>query len=618
MTPSHLARLRPVVSLLCLAVLIALTTPAESVGKPYLLIQHQVYEEHQEVLGKGPSNRSAAAYRKNDEEELFDFIKDYLFKRGGAQKLNSRSSNGRAQFVGVDSGGANGSAASGGAVKDSGQSGQRYKMHIIKFRLVNASHPAIAATRNAQEHHNHKEHHTNGGGESHEEHHTNGGGESHKEHHTNGGGESHEEHHTNGGGESHKEHHTNGGGESRKEHHKNGGGESHEEHHKNGGGESHKEHHTNGGGESHEEHHTNGGGESHNQGYLGNLTLPSRHWIGRYRTSHPTHVTTAHTEPPPALPRRAAAAAAVGNCELPETTKRTTKRTTTITTTTRHTTTTTRRTTTTTTTPKPTTTTKRTTTCAPTTVTAVGCERAPPPPTTRMTTRARRTTTTEAPQVYLHGHPYVVIKLHEVKGTRRVPSKHFSPLPPYLRFLLANGTYPNRNAADTEQLSEYARTPSILAARRLARSERRNEWRRLALKREVAGNLMRVLRTIRELDSMAEQDQQDGQQLEEVQDLQLQPEMPQQQAAYELVAPDTAAEIDQLLRHRDRSQRFRSQDRWAAEYPDELKENRAEEGDLHQFSILLKKALDELSVQPDAKGRTTPKPHKAAAAAVYR
>ncbi|KAL3198081.1 hypothetical protein MRX96_001541 [Rhipicephalus microplus] len=96
---------------------------------------------YEEVLGKSPSNRSAVAYRKNDEEELFDFIKDYLFNRGGAQKLNSRSGNGRAQFVGVDSGGANGSAASGGADKDSGESAQRYKMHIIKFRLVNASHP---------------------------------------------------------------------------------------------------------------------------------------------------------------------------------------------------------------------------------------------------------------------------------------------------------------------------------------------------------------------------------------------------------------------------------------------------------------------------------------------
>ncbi|KAL3249356.1 hypothetical protein MRX96_056051 [Rhipicephalus microplus] len=105
---------------------------------------------YEEVLGKSPSNRSAAAYRKNDEEELFDFIKDYLFNRGGAQKLNSRSGNGRAQFVGVDSGGANGSAASGGADKDSGESAQRYKMHIIKFRLVNASHPAVTVTRNAQ------------------------------------------------------------------------------------------------------------------------------------------------------------------------------------------------------------------------------------------------------------------------------------------------------------------------------------------------------------------------------------------------------------------------------------------------------------------------------------
>lgn len=558
MTPNSLPRLRPAASLLCLAVLVALASPAESRGRPYLLVQHQVYEEHQEVLGKG--NRNATEYRKNDEEELFDFIKDYLFRRGGAKKLNSRNGNGRAQFVGIDSGGAggsaNGSAASGGALeaKESGQSGQRYKMHIIKFRLVNASHPAIAAAvRNAQVMKISKK-----------------------------GDNAPQESLL-------KERQAKGGQD--------------------------------------------------------NSTMLARSWSGRtivgYRTSHPTHVTTARTEQPPAPPRRAAPVAPV-NCELPETTTTTTKRTTT--TTRRRTTTTTKTTTTTTTTAKPTTTTttKRTTTCAPTTVAVVGCEREPPP-----TTKRRTSTTTAAPQVYLHGHPYVVIKLHEVKGTPRPQVNPYPPLPLYLRSLLANGTYPEgvlRTRNISSHLPEYrfwfpgasleesggansgkVSEHQLKGKKKQQQPQQRPRSRRVpayaaetaALKREVAGNLMRVLRTIRELDSMAQHAQQDDQQQEQVQEEQPQPYPVQQQASFELVAPDTAKEIDQFLRRRDTSQGLRSQKKWNTEYQDELKENRAEEGDLHQFSILLKKALDELSVPSDAKTRTTSKPHKAAAAA-YR
>lgn len=545
MAQCSLTRLRPVVSLLCLAVLAALASPVESWNNPYLLVQHQVYEEHQEVLAKDPSKRDAGEQRKDD-EELFDFIKDYLFKRGGAEKLNNRTGNGRAQFVGVDSGSANGSAASGGAVvaKDSGQSDQRYKMHIIKFRLVNGSHPAVAAAvRNAQ---------------------------------------------------------------AMMMMHKKG------------------------------EHHANGSSSD-------NATLFARPWSGRssvgYRTAHPTHVTTARTEPPaPPPPRRAASA---DNCEQPETTRRTTTTTTTTRRTTTRTTTTTTTTKRTTTTPKPTTTTRTTTTCAPTTVAVVGCERAPPPPTTKTTTT---TTTTAAPKPYLHGHPYVVIKLHEVNGTRRVPVDRIVPLQPYLRQLLANGTNPERTQL-ARNISSYLPDyrlwmrggPSEAGdgasggasgyqhkgkKQRQQQQQQHPRSRRVpayaaetaALKREVAGNLMRVLRTIRELDSMAEKSQQDEQQQEEVQEQELE-SAPQQQDPIELVAPDTAGQIDQLLRRRDKSQGLRSTKKWTVEYPDELKENRAEEGDLHQFSILLKKALDELSVSSDAKNRTTAKPRKAA---VYR
>ncbi|XP_065303905.1 uncharacterized protein [Dermacentor albipictus] len=555
MVRRSLTRLRPMVSLLVLAVLAALAAPAESSNNPYLLVQHQVYEEHQEVLAKDPSKRAAGEHRR-DEEELFDFIKDYLFKRGGAAKLHNRTSNGRAQFVGVDTGGArgsaHGSAASNGVAKDSGQSDQRYKMHIIKFRLVNGSHPAIAAAaRNLQEPSHRAQHHADGSS-----------------------------------------------------------------------------------------------GESHAGHPSDNATLLARQWSGRfsvgYRTAHPTHVTTAHTADPPATPPRRAAAAAANNCELPETTKRTT-------TTTRHTTTrTTTRTTTkrTTTTPKPTTTTtRRTTTCPPTTVAAVGCERPPPPPTTTKST-TRTTTTTTTPKPYLHGHPYVVIKLHEVKGTPRVPVDRV-----YLRQLPVNGTSPEKTQLAwnvSSHLPDYrfwmhggssegagdvasggASGSQLKSKKQQQRQQHQHSRSRrvpayaaetAALKREVAGNLMRVLRTIRALDAIAQKPQQDEQQLEEaVQEQEEEPE-PQQQDAFELVAPDTAGQIDQLLRRRDKSQGLRSRKKWTTEhYPDELKENQAEEGDLHQFSILLKKALDELSVSPDAKARkTTSKSRKAAAAAVYR
>ncbi|XP_050044859.1 uncharacterized protein [Dermacentor andersoni] len=555
MVRRSLTRLRPAVSLLGLAVLAALAAPAESSNNPYLLVQHQVYEEHQEVLAKDPSKRAVGEQRK-DEEELFDFIKDYLFKRGGAAKLNNRTSNGRAQFVGVDTGGArgsaNGSAASDGVAKDSGQSDQRYKMHIIKFRLVNGSHPAIAAAaRNLQALTMHKK-----------------------------------------------------------------GDYAPQE-------PSHRE-----------QHHANGSSGD-------NATLVARQWSGRsgvgYRTAHPTHVTTARTDPTAAPPRRAAAVAA-DNCEQPETTKRTTTRRTTTRTTT--TTTTTKRTTT---TPKPTTTTtRRTTTCPPTTVAVVGCEREPP--TTKSTTTT--TTTTTTPKPYLHGHPYVVIKLHEVKGTPRVRVDRISPLPPYLRQLLVNGTSPEK-AQLARNISSYlpdyriwmrggsseaagdvaigGASGSQLKSKKQRQQQQRSRSRRVpayaaetaALKREVAGNLMRVLRTIRALDAIAQKPQQDEQQLEEaVQEQEEEPE-PQQQDTLELVAPDTAGQIDQLLRRRDKSQGLRSRKKWTTEYPDELKENQAEEGDLHQFSILLKKALDELSVSPGAKARTTTTKSRKAAA-VYR
>ncbi|KAL3249358.1 hypothetical protein MRX96_056053 [Rhipicephalus microplus] len=98
---------------------------------------------------------------------------------------------------------------------------------------------------------------------------------------------------------------------------------------------------------------------------------------------------------------------------------------------------------------------------------AVGCERAPPPATT---SRRTTTTTTEAPQVYLHGHPYVVIKLHEVKGTRRVPSHRFSPPAALPAVPARRRNVPEQDTPDTERLIASARTPRILAARWLARS----------------------------------------------------------------------------------------------------------------------------------------------------
>ncbi|XP_065298044.1 uncharacterized protein [Dermacentor albipictus] len=544
-----LTRLRPVVGLLGLTVLAALAPPAESWSNPYLLVQHQVYEEHQEVLAKDPSKR-AAGEQRNDEDGLLDFIKDYLFKRGGAAKLDNRTGNGRAQFVGVDTGGArgsaNGSAASGGAVdaEDSGHSDQRYTMHIIKFRLVNGSHPAIAAAARVTR---------------------------------------------------------------AMAMRKKGDYAPQEPSHR-------------------EQHHAKGSsGESHVGDRSDNATLFARQWSGRssvaYRTAHPTHVTTARTDPP-APPPRSAAAVAAENCEQPKTTWKTT--TTRRRTTTRTTTTTTKRPKT---TPKPTTTTQRTTTCAPTTVAVVGCERPPPPPTTMPTT-----TSTTTPKPYLHGHPYVVIKLHEVKGTRRVPVDGISPQV-YLRQLLANGTNPQRmkltgnmsscmpeyrfwmRGGSSEAADDGASggaSGSQLKGRKKQRQQHSRSRRvpayaseTAALKREVAGNLMPVLRTIRALDAIAQKAQLEVQQQEEEVQEQEPESKPQLQDSIELVALDTAGQIDQLLRRRDKSQVLRSPKKWTAEYADELNENQTEEGDLHQFSILLKMALNKLSFSPDAKTRTT-------------
>lgn len=88
---------------------------------------------------------------------------------------------------------------------------------------------------------------------------------------------------------------------------------------------------------------------------------------------------------------------------------------------------------------------------------------------------------------------------------------------------------------------------------------------------------MHVLRTIRELDTLAKE--------------------PQEEDA----PPKPAFDVDRLLVARERHKEPRPARK---KFPDELRENEAEEGDLHQFSLLLKKALDELSAST-----TTRRPH---------
>lgn len=479
--------LRPAFVLWC-AALVALGSqqPAEAAGNdPYLVVQHQVYEEHQEVVARNASKRSKGAYRKDD-DELFDFIKDYLFRRGGAMKLRSRSSDGKAQFMGVDAG-----DEVVPAKKDSAESDRRYKMHIIKFRLVNRSDPVVA-----------------------------------------GGVRSH--------GLKAKA--------ARKQ-----GTYAFAPH-----GPRYRE---------------SGDGSAHGAHYgQRSASLGGRSTVD-YTSSHPTHATTSSVPPPPKAP-------AAGNCELPATTSRstTTRKTTTHT---KKTTTTTKTTTKTTTTTTPKTTTTRTTTCATTTVNVIGCDR-PLPSSTKTTTS---TTTTASQKPYLHGHPFVVIKVHEVPGTPPTPAGS-SPKPWGLsvpwRHRDRNDTHTQREHNDSSSHFELFRHRQHGLAeeggRRRARRYPSYAAETAALKQEVAGNLMHVLRTIRQLDTLAREPQQDA-------------------------PPNPELDVDRLLTARERHKEPRTARKKTTDFPDELRENEAEEGDLHQFSILLKKALDELSVPSTTRRR---------------
>lgn len=476
---------RPAFVLWC-AALVALGSqqPAEAANNdPYLVVQHQVYEEHQEVIARNASKRNKGSYRKDD-DELFDFIKDYLFRRGGALKLRSRSSDGKAQFMGVDASDDDASPAK----RDSAESDRRYKMHIIKFRLVNRSDPAVA-----------------------------------------------------GGARRH--------GFKAKAARKQGTYAI----------------------APHGPRHRESGDEGTHVFHYGGHRSTGRTAVA-YTSSHPTHETTSSEAPPP--PRGAPAAA--GNCELPETTTRsTTRRTTTTkkaTTTSRTTTKTTTKTTTTTTPKKTTRTTTTTTSCASTTVNVVGCDR--PAPTSTKTTTS--TTTTTSPKPYLHGHPFVVIKMHEVPGTPPSPTTAGSSSS-------KQRVWGHRVSSDTQTLRRHNDSLAHFAffghrphgsepeSRRRSRRYPSYAAETAALKREVAGNLMHVLRTIRQLDQLAQEPQQEGD-----------------------APPNPELDVDRLLTARERHKEPSIARKKTTEFPDELRENEMEEGDLHQFSLLLKKALDEM------------------------
>lgn len=74
-------------------------------------------------------------------------MQEYLYKQGGIEKLRSRTQEGKAQFMGVDDGAA---ASEASAAKRGAESDRRYKMHIIKFRLVNGSDPAATVPKKVE------------------------------------------------------------------------------------------------------------------------------------------------------------------------------------------------------------------------------------------------------------------------------------------------------------------------------------------------------------------------------------------------------------------------------------------------------------------------------------
>ncbi|CAN8005479.1 unnamed protein product, partial [Ixodes hexagonus] len=154
----------------------------------------------------------------------------------------------------------------------------------------------------------------------------------------------------------------------------------------------------------------------------------------------------------------------------------------------------------------------------------------------------------------LHGHPYIVIKVHEVQ----------------------------HNHANTSRTNTPTRTVSVppdVSPRKGKRHEPAagNDVQvdTASLKHQVAGNLLSVLRTIRELDSLANASR---------------------RAPAPMPALRPSIEIERVLVDRSMDGRYAllRQRPTKRHEVDELNEDEAEEGDLHRFNLLLRQALNEL------------------------
>uniref|UniRef100_V5GVF7 Uncharacterized protein n=1 Tax=Ixodes ricinus TaxID=34613 RepID=V5GVF7_IXORI len=152
----------------------------------------------------------------------------------------------------------------------------------------------------------------------------------------------------------------------------------------------------------------------------------------------------------------------------------------------------------------------------------------------------------------LHGHPYLVIKVHEERRDQGVSSKPHTRLETVQVHANASQHKGKRHEWPPDEDVGEADTES--------------------LKHQMEGNLLSMLRTIRELDRLANGSRRAP------------PPM--------VLGPNI--EIDRVLVDRSRDGRpswLRPTRRHEA---DELDEDEAEEGDLHRFNLLLRQALNQL------------------------
>uniref|UniRef100_A0A131Y728 Uncharacterized protein n=1 Tax=Ixodes ricinus TaxID=34613 RepID=A0A131Y728_IXORI len=152
----------------------------------------------------------------------------------------------------------------------------------------------------------------------------------------------------------------------------------------------------------------------------------------------------------------------------------------------------------------------------------------------------------------LHGHPYLVIKMHEKQRDQEGSSKPHTRLETVQVHANASQHKGKRHEWPPDENVGDADTES--------------------LKHQMEGNLLSMLRTIRELDRLANGSRR----------------------APSPMVLGPSIEIDRVLVDRSRGGRpswLRPTRRHEA---DELDEDEAEEGDLHRFNLLLRQALNQL------------------------